>query len=58
MKLITTKNAAAILGITPGRVRQLVLAGRMSGQRKIGRDWFCDYPPAVLPPKRKPANPN
>jgi excisionase family DNA binding protein len=34
---ITSAQAAKILGISPGRVRQLVLAGALSSE-KFGRD--------------------
>jgi site-specific DNA-methyltransferase (adenine-specific) len=34
---ITTAEAAEILGVSPSRVRQLILEGRLKSQ-KIGRD--------------------
>jgi excisionase family DNA binding protein len=39
--LITTSEAAEILGVTPARVRQFVLDGRLNG-RKVGRDLLLD----------------
>ncbi len=36
---LTTTQAAYFLGVTPGRVRQLVLAGRLKAI-KNGRDLF------------------
>lgn len=38
---MTTKQAAEKLGVSPGRVRQLVAEGRLT-VRKIGRDNFID----------------
>ncbi len=40
-KLLTVKQAAAILRVTPGRVRQLLLGGKLRGV-KFGRDWQID----------------
>lgn len=38
---ITTSDAAEILGVTPARVRQFVLEGRLKG-KKLGRDLLLD----------------
>jgi excisionase family DNA binding protein len=38
-RYLTTAAAAARLGVTPARVRQLVLAGRLRSV-KVGRDHF------------------
>jgi excisionase family DNA binding protein len=38
---ITSAQAAKILGISPGRVRQLVLAGELASE-KFGRDHLFD----------------
>ena len=35
--LYTTAEAAAALGVTPGRIRQMVLAGELDAE-KFGRD--------------------
>ncbi|NIA07356.1 MAG: helix-turn-helix domain-containing protein [Actinobacteria bacterium] len=37
-KLLTVQEVAKELDVTDGRVRQLLLAGRLKG-RKAGRDW-------------------
>ena len=39
MNLLTTTQAADILGVKQARVRQLILAGRLPA-RKHGRDWI------------------
>jgi len=38
--MITTAQAAKILGITRTRVLQLCRAGRIEGAEKVGRDWL------------------
>jgi len=38
-RLLTTAEAAALLGKTPRRVRQLIDSGELLGVR-MGRDWF------------------
>ena len=37
--MLTTKQAAAALGVTDSRVRQLLIDGRLKGE-KVGRDWI------------------
>jgi excisionase family DNA binding protein len=37
--LITTKEAAKIIGVTPRQVRRMIHQGRIEG-KKIGRDLF------------------
>ena len=39
MEYVGTKEAAAILGVNPSRVRQLLAEGKLEGV-KIGRDWM------------------
>ena len=39
MTLLTTTQAADILGVKQARVRQLILAGRLPA-KKHGRDWI------------------
>jgi excisionase family DNA binding protein len=61
MKLLTTSEAAKILGVTPRRVRVLASTGRLRGAQQVGRDWLI--PPASVdnftplpahrPPKKK-----
>lgn len=41
MKLLSTKEVAAKLGVTPIRVRQLIQQGRLAAQR-IGRDYAIE----------------
>lgn len=38
---ITVKQAAALLGVTPQRVRALIKAGFLDAE-KFGRDWHVD----------------
>jgi excisionase family DNA binding protein len=38
---ITVKQAAALLGVTPQRVRALIQAGFLEAE-KFGRDWQVD----------------
>ena len=38
LKLLTTQDAAEILGVTPSRIRQLILSGKLKAT-KNGRDW-------------------
>ena len=37
--LLSTKDVAAILQLTKGRVRQLLIAGELKGKR-VGRTWI------------------
>jgi DNA-directed RNA polymerase specialized sigma24 family protein len=39
---ISVNDAATILGCTTGRVRQLLLAGRLEGQKLTERAWAVD----------------
>lgn len=58
MRHLTTTNAADRLGVTPRRVRQMLLAGQLRGQRH-GRDWIIpeDAIDTIARPKRgRPAN--
>jgi excisionase family DNA binding protein len=38
-ELLTTTRAAAELGVTPGRIRAMIAAGRLKATR-AGRDWL------------------
>ncbi len=51
MSLLTTREAAARLGYTIRRVRQLIAEKRIPRARRVGRDWLIDEPLEVLPPK-------
>lgn len=42
MDIITTNQAAAALGVTPVRVRQLCQSGILPTARRHGRDWLID----------------
>jgi len=39
---LTTEDVAEKLGVTPGRVRQFVVAGRLEPDKKIGQVLFFD----------------
>jgi excisionase family DNA binding protein len=39
MKYLGTTSAARTLGVSTGRVRQLILAGRLKAE-KVGREWL------------------
>lgn len=52
---LTCKEAAAELNVTDGRVRQLLMEGRIWGARKFGRDWLIPSPIRVQ--KRKLGRP-
>lgn len=36
---VTSNEAAEIANVTPGRIRQLLVEGRLKAKR-LGRDWF------------------
>ena len=38
--MLTSAQAAARLGVTPARIRQLAIAGRIRGAYRQGRDWL------------------
>ena len=54
MKLLNSKEASHELGVNTSRVVQLLLAGRIKGARKIGRDWVIPSPIKVRPGSRGP----
>ena len=57
--LLDTKQAAEILGISVGRVRQLARNGRLHG-RHVGRDWVFDHDAIqqfAAAPRLKPGRP-
>jgi len=55
---LTTREAAAALGVTPRRVVQLIAEGRIRGAERRGRDWLVPVDrgglPRVLLPDRAP----
>ena len=55
-KELTTQQVAAILGITPRRVRALIKAGRLPAE-KHGRDWAIKPEDLELVKVRKPGRP-
>lgn len=51
-KLYTTSEAAALLDVTPARVRQMVVRGEIESQ-KLGRDRFITAEAIAEAQKRK-----
>jgi excisionase family DNA binding protein len=56
MKLLTTKEAAERLGVTPTRVQQLIGAGELPAE-KMGRDYFIKEDDLKLVAVRKRGRP-
>lgn len=56
MKLLTTKEAAARLGVSVLRVQQLIWDGRLPAE-KIGRDYVIKEADLKLVEDRKPGRP-
>jgi len=56
MKLIGTALVGEKLGITPGRVRALIHAGRLPAT-KLGRDYFVDPKDLMKVKNRRPGRP-
>jgi len=56
LSLHTTTTAAAELGVTPGRVRALIAAGRLRATR-AGRDWLIAPKALAAVSERKPGRP-
>jgi excisionase family DNA binding protein len=56
MKLLTTKEVAARLGISVMRVQQLIWDGRLPAE-KMGRDYFIKEDDLKLVADRKPGRP-
>ena len=54
--MLTTSQAADALGVTPQRVRALILAGRLKAV-KVGRDWLIRPPDLDAVRNRKPGRP-
>jgi excisionase family DNA binding protein len=55
--MLTTSEAAERLGVTPGRVRQFVLSGRLPAE-KIGRDLFIKESDLKLVEERPTGRPS
>lgn len=51
---ITVREAAARLGISERRVRQLAREGRVRGAAKAGAEWLIPTPVEVVPGRRGP----
>ena len=56
VKLLTTKDAAKKLGVTDGRVRAMILAGRLPAE-KFGRAHLIREEDLKLVKNRKPGRP-
>ena len=52
---VTVRQAAAALGVSDRRVRQLAGAGRVRGAAKTGDEWMIPTPVEVIPARRGPA---
>lgn len=55
-KMLTTREAAERLGITVGRVRQMVIKGQLPSE-KFGRDLMIAETDLMLVAERKPGRP-
>ena len=51
---VTAREAAARLGISDRRVRQLARAGRVRGATKHGSEWLIPTPVELIPGRRGP----
>jgi helix-turn-helix protein len=45
--IITTTQAAELLGMTPRNVQILCASGKIRGAVKFGRDWAIPNPPII-----------
>ena len=52
---LTVSRAAAELGVSVGRVRQLAREGRVRGAVKAGHEWLIPTPVELIPGARGPA---
>ena len=52
---VTVSQAAARLGVSDRRVRQLAREGRVRGAAKVGHEWLIPTPVEVIPGNRGPA---
>lgn len=53
--IVTVEGAARIIGITPGRVRQLLLCGDLEGTKMSERVWIVSRKAAENMAKVQPA---
>ena len=53
LHLISTDEAAKLLGISTRRIRTLLQQDRVKGATKVGRQWLIPTPVEILPPSRK-----
>ena len=53
-RFVTTGGAAAELGITAGRLRQLLAEGRVKDAVRLRRDWVIRSPVEITPGARGP----
>ena len=51
---VTVNEAAELLGVSRGRVRQLLSENRVKGVRRMGRDWLIPTPIDIEPGTRGP----
>ena len=56
MKLLSTAAVAERLGVSQGRIRAMIRAGRLPAT-KLGRDYFVDPKDLKLVKNRKPGRP-
>lgn len=56
MSKLTTKETAEILGVTPSRVRQMVMRGQLPAEH-FGRDLMIDKKDLKFVVDRKPGRP-
>ncbi len=56
MKMITTNEAASLLGVTVQRIHQFISEGRLPAQ-KLGRDYIINDEDLKLVEDRKPGRP-
>lgn len=55
--MISLREASEIVGLSPGRLRELARSGRLPA-RKVGRDWLVDHESVnALPNERLPGRP-
>jgi len=48
LAILTVTEAAAALGLSEQRIRQLLAMGRIVGARRLGRDWAIPAPARII----------